>query len=785
MRLATLVACWIGATTCYFEFGSIGPVRIALSSLLTPGLETSGPYLLGWAAHMLTTAALFLLSQAGFYFVGDLSAGCLLGKGSRRKDILVVLPLGWGVTALASFGIALAGLAFRPVLLAGGLACLAGVWLVLRNRRAIAESLGEFLVLEGSRLVIGGLIFVCVLALAAFAPELDGDVINYHFGTPWQVLRLHKLVEWPFTIFDDYPPLWEMLMLPMLGTAGEGVARLFGPLLLLFIGAITIRLASLVLPRPWAAVAAMLAVTSPFLGTVSLIAKNDLLVCVYALLAIETALKPAPGGSGGLFLCGLMSGFLFVTKYTGGIVPPVIICVALFYSGLTLRKLAGLAAGLLAVSAPMLLKNYFMTGDPLYPFAWFLFDSPFTSAKARLRMVENQTYVTIQDPKQMNLWVKVRTVTGNYPFQEDCFARWLALMPALLAVKAWSRELKALAVAALLLFAGWVLSPALARFGIFLFPLGYLLATVGLSVMGKTGRTLAGVVLTLQALHSLGSLKYLESIKAATGLVFSDKYVERERPTYLAATRAVNEHVPEGGRLLVVGGALTGWLRPRVDSAAFAGTAMPAFKLVHESWTEADLAKKFRQFEWSHVLYNAMNAFFWRRTFADDDWSERDLELWGKFWSHHASVEWESGTENAAEGYFYLLNINKDGHGDYRGVLPGLEGWTHLLFEEARGERIDEALMRVSGLRRTVGYFGSVDYTVWAFLQKVYPDRKCYELLEHAARRGYGNSAMFTALSYYAEKLAMPGKAEYWMNKAMERDPSLNREAFLREILGR
>ena len=782
LKFRTIVLCWIVISLFLIELGTIGSVRTGIKSLLHGIGNGVATYYRMQIFVILISISMFFFYQAGIFMLGKLSSIFLLGKEKKSNNIIMSFLIGWGITALLALGLSLTGLAFRYVFLACGIVCLAQTLAIIVNARSIKDIIKLFVKDNRMSFVFVGAVFISIISIGAFAPEIDGDVISIHFGTPEQIMRIHKMVEWPLTIYDDYPPLYEMLLLPIIGTAGETSAKLMNIMLLVFLAFFIYRISSKYISRKWAYISTLIAITNPFICNYISVSKNDLILCIYTLAAFDALLNSLGSRGRYFFLCGLMIGFVFITKYTGGIILPAFIIAGLLSYNTSARNNIHMIIGFFLISIPILLKNYLFTGNPTYPFMSIIFSGPFTSALSRVRMWEHATYVTIQDPNAMNAWVKIRDIIGGLPFQEDCFARWFMLLPALLLVKSWSQEMKFLLITTSILFIEWFFGPALARYGIFLFPLGYLLAIIGISTAGRIGTALAVTIIFIQAAHSLLAYKYTDSLRVAVGAEGRQHYIDRHLTSFSLALNAMNEKSNESDKILAIGTNRIGWFKARVDYSAFAGPEMPAYEVVHESFNETDIAKRIREYGWKYVIYNSMTAFFWRRSYADDAWTEHEIALWGKYWSKNVRLEWESPTQDPMEGYFRIYKVTNTGREMNVGLLPGIEAWIFRMETDLRNKHVDIMQKRLNELRYAVGYYGMVDFIDWGFNQVNYSDSYNYSLLSRAVQKGFSNYEVFAALAYFSTRALMPNMADYWMQKALQRNPTATQESFIGDV---
>ena len=777
---------WFGLSILRIEWKLLDGLRGSWDILISRGAHLDTRYLFYHWKTIFVGLTIFLLTQIAYIGVGYISSNLVLGKRLHKYGLLIALPIGWGISATLIMGISLLGLVnitvlyFLIIIFFG-----VGIYYLMIISRHKKDMFKR--IFSVNPWFLGLLIVVAGMsAIAAMAPEIEGDVLCIHYGIPLQILKFHKITEMPFTAYDDYPLLWEMLVLPLLGLGGEALARFFGLLLIIFLAQQVYFFARRFVLREWAMVSAALVITNPFLGLFILVAKNDLMVAVLGMAALTPLLiEDTKPDVRRVFLAGILAGFMFSTKYSGGYLVPAFVSVLYISGSLSWRTVTALVAGFVSISLPLFSRNMLNTGDPLFPFGSILFNSPYSNAISRKRLLEHAAYVTIQDPSQMTFWVKVRNALGLFPASDESFLRWLMLIPTVLFI-AW-KDWRAKAIVSIMGISVvlWFLGPAPVRYGIYLFPLGFVLCVMGLKEMEMKGRILAIIAIFFQIIHLTTSTKLAGMINSGLGFEKSEVYLEKNLSTYYEAVESVNEKVSSSNRILGIGTNRISMFSCRMDYSAFSGPVNPFFKLVHESRTEEDIKKHIHQYRWNYLLYNSMNVFYWRRVYADDNWTERDLALWGSYWSRHAEPIWESSNENTNEGYFYLFDVNKKNRKvKYYGLLPGLEGYWYLIQDDLRHNMYSSALTRIQSLRNIVGEYGIVKYFDWGALQGNYSYDQNYYLLDSAYKNGFSNYSTLKALCIYSDKIGRHDIMETWMMRALKRNPDATRESILREING-
>jgi hypothetical protein len=244
-----------------------------------------------------------------------------------------------------------------------------------------------------------GVLLLMGLALCLLPPDgNEWDALAYHLAFPRIYLQAGGMREIPFMHQSYFPPLLDMLYLLGLWLGGESCAKVFhwwmAVLMVVGTGAFVQRLGGQSL---WSA---LLLMGTPVIMWQSFSAYIDLSSALYIGLGAfalysamgETAAphkRPTPVSTTGmradtqvcpywLWLAAGMMGFALATKYTALLAWGLWGLMGLLWCGRKCgwagMRMVGIAALLaLAIGAPWYLRNWYWTGNPVYPFAYELF----------------------------------------------------------------------------------------------------------------------------------------------------------------------------------------------------------------------------------------------------------------------------------------------------------------------------------------------------------------------------------------------------------------------------
>jgi len=407
----------------------------------------------------------------------------------------IVFPAGLGLLffALLTFGLGLVGALYRwlfwVLLVAGGLL----LWrefrvLIQALLRSLRRSLRRVHWPRGVWPVFLSLFIAATLLLAlpiALTPPTNWDSLLYHLVGPERHLRAHR-----FAIeFDNYllfaPALGEMLFTVGMGLKGDVLPRIihFG-YLLLTLGALG-AFAARYWERRLGLLAVALFLSFPTAVQISTRSYVDFSLAFYTFAAlyallnwlfpeIQHADQSQVGSSswGWLVLAGLNAGAAASIKYNGVMslfILGAVLAWALFRRRLSARGflLGGLViAGLaLAVAAPWYIKNFVVTGNPIYPMAWG--GRGWNEISARW-LEPGGPQASLLGLVILPWRLTVLGQQGTLAYDATFSPLFLVLLPLLLVVPRRAPALGALLLAAAVGYALWIISGWIATGSLFL-----------------------------------------------------------------------------------------------------------------------------------------------------------------------------------------------------------------------------------------------------------------------------------------------------------------------------
>ena len=281
--------------------------------------------------------------------------------------------------------------------------CLAVAWWSRKSRRT-PESRGvwrSFSLEEKLLALYLAFVFATTFALTLAPPVgLDYDSLMYHLAAPAQYLRHGRIVQLSYDHHTYFPLNTEMLFLLGLKLSGPVLAKLFHWLMLPLCCLTLIGVAERHWSRRAGLLGAALFASLPLVQIEATTAYIDLALVAFTLLAFASLLRWMHGNdnknhsdNGGknkneeernsksdgrwLVLCGVWCGFCLGTKYFGLIPLFWMVVAALGVMGKRrawqLKPLLSLIGLALLIGGGWYARNFWWTGNPVFPFAYGIF----------------------------------------------------------------------------------------------------------------------------------------------------------------------------------------------------------------------------------------------------------------------------------------------------------------------------------------------------------------------------------------------------------------------------
>jgi len=518
------------------------------------------------------------------------AAGALLiarlGVPLRRPEHFpLAFVLGAACVHLALFAIFAMKIAYRPVLLVLCAAVIAAASVThynSRGKRAATPriraetnfSWRENLPAFGYAAIFA--IFTALYLVNAWAPEWSADGSGYHLGLIARYLRAHGFERVTTNMYAGLGEGAEMLYALAFAFGRHSAAALVH-----FSFAVTLALAMLAyglrLGKWWVgAGAALLVYASPVVGKDGTSAYVDVAAAAIAFSVFywleiwdesaqwtfHTPYSTTTGGRGTLarsndrvlIAVGLLAGYAYATKYTGG----VMVLYALAFVAWRvwkqrrerIRPLLVIAACAAAMMLPWMIKDWIYLGDPIAPFGASIFRNPNMHVSSLREWAEYLRNYDLPDKWKLPLELTVR----GGQLQGLLGPVFLAAPLALIALRYRAGR-------RLLLAAGVLLIPYFGNIGTrFLIPCLPFIALAMTLAVGNLPRIVAALVLfhsivswpTMIPSYAAGnSWKIIHfPLRAALRRESEDNFLRLRLHSYGEA-RLIEQHVPPGERVIM------------------------------------------------------------------------------------------------------------------------------------------------------------------------------------------------------------------------------------------
>ena len=542
----------------------------------------------------------------------------IAGEGGEER-LFFALLLGLGTLSLLTFLVGLAG-GYRLsgfLLLLGGCVLWSGgaffplfreAGRALRRRR------------RGDDLPRLGILLAALLTIFhSLAPPTMRDELIAHLAFPKRFLEAGRIVELPFTSFSYYPLGLDLLFGMAMAFTSDIAARLLhvGVALLALWGIYLV--ARRIMPRKGALWATFFLAHLPLVIYTAGKAYVDMGVLLYlagALLALDGHFEGKGGKGRMLALCGLFLGFGFGVKYNAMLFFPTFLFGLLWLEAKRRSPRAVLAEGgalllpLLLACAPWMIRNLWLTGNPIFPFFNGLFHGrELMPGLVTVPELQFRVY-TMGWPAQFLIpWLVSVEMTGREVYAADGIIGPLFLILAPFGWLAWRRKpllLKFLGFVTLGYFVvAWFIGGVRLRYYLPMLPFCAILSAKGWTHLLRArgwrwaAVGIGGLLIAYNFVVSTTYLRQADPWPFLLGVTGRETYLLEHLSDY-RYMKFMNETLPPDASVMLIYSNRGYYLeRDYRYDAKFSGYTLKRF--LREAQSARDLAERFRALGITHL----------------------------------------------------------------------------------------------------------------------------------------------------------------------------------------
>jgi len=364
------------------------PMGLAVNSLDASGLSAAAQRIL------------ICSSVAGYVLISAIGLGLKIIRLVKLRGhypwerLVLSAGLGLGSISLLVLGLGLLGLlspTFWVLLLGGFIVISLGDLFHL-----FGELTSDFRVMRPKGgfeywVAVALLVIFAANFLAAFVPPMDYDVLEYHLAAPAEYVRAGRVFFIGDNVYANFPANVEMLFLLAMRLSGGTFAGAYtSKLLNVALGVLAAigiwRIGARLFTRRVGAIGAAIFYSAPWVSSVTQKAYVEGGTVFFGIMVMLAAARYWVGPVERrqwreAAAAGVFSGFAIGTKYPAALF--VAIPAGLFFlvANLSarrhlLRHTLVFVLCALALVSPWLIKNYVLTGNPIYPLLYNVFDGP-------------------------------------------------------------------------------------------------------------------------------------------------------------------------------------------------------------------------------------------------------------------------------------------------------------------------------------------------------------------------------------------------------------------------
>jgi hypothetical protein len=497
------------------------------------------------------------------------------------------------------------------------------------------------------------LLLFCLLfgLLIVLTPSIGNDALTYHLGAPKLYLEHHGFYFIPGKLCSNYPLNNEMLYIIGLLLGGDIVAKGIHFAMAVFILIAMYQFTRRFIPNALFIFLPLLVFYSiPSVFINSHMAYNDLTLAFYIFLSVYAFLNWFSSKQvQWLVVFGVFTGLSAATKYSALLLPFMgwlaILCVFRHReidNRQALRFLGLYALSALVVGSPFYIKNWVLTGNPLYPFLYPIFGGTgwdmALSRQYDLFLKNLGMGRGLLDYLLLPWNVSFHAKMNSPAFDGILGPLFILTLPFAIWIRNTPAALKIAMVYCGITFLFWTASVHQIRYLIPTFPffsimVGYILGYF------RSQRLVFSLLLILIAAgvgfngyHIFKDLQVISPLKVVMGRENRNDFIDRMIPAY-GMFRYVNSHLPENSKIFFIYMKNPGYLcdRPYYSDSVMESHTIE--KILSGATTPEEVYEKLKNRGFTNILYDIRYVFGNRSPF-----SSRNRELFQAFQSRYLEL---------------------------------------------------------------------------------------------------------------------------------------------------
>lgn len=410
------------------------------------------------------------------------------------------------------------------------------------------------------------LVFTFLNFIMSFSPAWNFDVLVYHLAVPKLYIDAHKIIYLPYLFYSNLPSLVDIISLNGLLLHNAILSNLFaytlGIVLLLAIYSFCRRFFNFKV----AVLASLIFYTFPMIISGSSTTNSDIQFALFAFLAFYgLVMYIISNQNQWLIVCSIFTGLTISAKIFGVVASiGIFILLVVFlmkkeFNYKAFSKIMFFSLMVLSITSPFILKSYFFTGNPVFPFFTDVFDTKYWDAEHQENLARRGTQRDVNIINFIRIpWdIHTNAKSDNIAETEMVGVFFLAFMPLYFI----SRKHKVINLFFILLFIYfiiWFFFSNVIRHIVFVLPIIAIISSyVIVELLKRKEKFLIPIInILLVFTFSFNILLWfggnVKEIPVVLGLESEDEFYSKHttRGIYLAS-EYINSNLPEDSKILL------------------------------------------------------------------------------------------------------------------------------------------------------------------------------------------------------------------------------------------